>query len=156
MLPESICTIPLQARASDVQVGKLRQRSSVSRMPCFVNIFGTFRGTWVQSDKNQGSPLRCPVDSISNITNYEIQWPGKLIARKIGQVSLVGGIYDWHNRRSGRKLILCIPPPVAHLHLAVDSTTVRVSEVHWFKIEVCLKWEMCQAELNTFDNSPVG
>jgi hypothetical protein len=78
-----------------------------------------------------------------------------LIARKIGQVSLVGCTYDWHNRRSERKLILCIPPPIARVHLAVDSMTLRVSEAHRFKIEVLLNWEMWQQELYTFENIPV-
>jgi hypothetical protein len=69
---------------------------------------------------------------------------------KIGAVSLVGNTYGWHNHRSGRKLILCIPPPIARVHLTVDSTTLRVSEAHRFQIEVRLKWEMCQPELYTF------
>jgi len=94
-------------------------------------------------------------DIFSNITNREIQRPGMLIARKIAQVSLVGCTDDWHNRRSGRELILCISPPIARVHLAVDSTTLRVSEAHRFKIEVHLKWEMCQQELYTFENIPV-
>jgi len=78
-----------------------------------------------------------------NITNREIQWPGMLIARTIGQVSLVGYTYDGHNCRSGRQLILCIPPRVARVHLTVDSTALRVSKAHRFKIDMCLTWEMC-------------
>jgi hypothetical protein len=34
----------------------------------------------------------------------------------------------------------------------VDSATLRVSEAHWFKIEVLLKWEMYQKERDTFEN----
>jgi hypothetical protein len=78
-----------------------------------------------------------------------------LITRKIGQVSLVGCTFDWHNRRSGRTLILRIPPPTARVHLAEDSSTLGVSKAHRFKIEVCLKWKMCQKELDTFENIPV-
>jgi len=89
-----------------------------------------------------------------NITNCEIQRPGMLIAGKIGQVSLVGCTYDWYNRRYCRKLILCIPLPVAGVHLAVYSATFRVCKAHRFIIEVRLKWEMCQKELNTFENIP--
>jgi hypothetical protein len=97
----------------------------------------------------------CAVDIFANIVNCEIQRTGMLIARKIGQVSLVRCTYDWHNRRSGRKLILRIPPPIAGVHLAVDSTTLIVSEANRFKIEMRLKWEMCQKELDTFENIPV-
>ena len=152
---ESICTIPFQAGASDVKMPQLRQHCSNRGMPCLVNVFGTFRGTWDQPDKNPGALFWRTADIFSNIANREIQRPGMLIARKIGQVSLVGCTNDGHNRCSGRKLILCIPPPIARVHLAVDSTTLRVSEAHRFKIEVRLKWEMCQKELDTFENIPV-
>jgi hypothetical protein len=77
------------------------------------------------------------------------------IARNIGQVSHVGCTYDWHNRRSGRKLILFIPRPIAHVHLAADLTTLGVREAHPFKIEVRLKLVMYQKELNTFEIIPV-
>jgi hypothetical protein len=77
------------------------------------------------------------------------------ITRKIGQGSLVGCTYDWHNRRSGSMLILCIPPPIARIHLAVDLSALRVIVAHWFKIEVPLKWEICQQDLDTFENIPV-
>jgi len=50
---------------------------------------------------------------------------------------------------------LHIPPPIARVYLAVDSMTLGDSEEHWFKIEVRLKWEMCQKELDTFENIPV-
>ena len=124
-------------------------------MPCFVNVLGTLWGTWDQPDKNPGALFWCAVDNFSNIANCEIQRPGMLIARKIGQVSLVGSTNDGHNCCSARKLILCIPPPIARVHLAVDSTTLSVSEAHRFKIEVRLKWEMCQKKLHTFENIPV-
>jgi hypothetical protein len=51
--------------------------------------------------------------------------------------------------------MLCIPSPFAWVHLAVDSTNLTVREADRFKIEVCLKWEMCQKELDTFENIPV-
>jgi len=78
-----------------------------------------------------------------------------LIAWKIGQVSLVGCPNDWHNRRSGRQVILRIPPPLTGVRLTVYSATFRVCEAHRFKIQVRLKWEMCQQELDTFENIPV-
>jgi len=140
---ESICTTPFQARASDVKLPKLRQQSSNCGMPCFVNVFGNFRGTWDQSDENQGMLFMSRAHMFSNINHCDIQWPGMLIARKPGQVSLVGCTYDWHNRHSGRKLILCIPPHVTHVHHTVTSTTQSVSHAQQFKIEVSLKWEMC-------------
>jgi len=152
---DSICTIPFQARARDVKIPKLRPHSSNHVMQCFVNLFGTFRGTWNPRDKNPVVVYRCLPDIFWNIMNREIQAPGVPIARTICQVSLIRCTYDWHNCRSGRKLILCIPPPVSRVHLTVDSTTLRVSEAHRFHFEVCLKWEMCQEELNTFENIPV-
>jgi len=152
---ESICTIPFQAGASDVKMPQLRQDSSNCGMLCIVNVFGTFRGTWDQPDKDTGELSECTADIISNTTNCEIQRPGLLIGRKIGQMSLVGCRNDWHNSRSGRKMTLCIPPPIPHAHLAGDSTTLRVSKAHHFTIEKCLKWEMCQKELDTFENIPV-
>jgi len=124
-------------------------------MPSLVNVFGTFRGTWDQPDNDPAALLRCTADIFSNITNCEMQRPGMLIARKIGQVSLVGCTNEGHNRCCSRKLIWCIPPPIARVHLAVDSATLRVSEAHRSKIEVRLKWEMCQKELDTFENIPV-
>jgi hypothetical protein len=78
-----------------------------------------------------------------------------LIAPKIRQLSLVGCTYNWHKRYSARKLLFCIPPPVALVHFAVDSTILWVSKVHQFKIEVRLRWEMCQMELNEFENNTV-
>ena len=41
------------------------------------------------------------------------------------------------------------------MHLTVYSVAFRVCEAHWFKIEVRLKWEMCQKELNTLEKIPV-
>jgi len=101
---ESICTIPFQAGASDVKMAQLRKHTSNCGMPCLVNVFGTFRGTWDQPDKNPGALFGCMADIILNITDREIQQPGLLIARKIGQVSLVRCTFDWHDHRSGRKL----------------------------------------------------
>ena len=149
---ESICTIPFQAWARDVRMPKLRQHCSNCGMPCFVNIVSIFRGTYDQSGENPGSLVRCTMDIVSNITNWAIQRPGRLITRKIGQRSLVRCRYDCHNHPSSRKLILCIQPPVARVHPAVDWTTLRVSDAHWFKIEVCLKWEICYEGQDIFEN----
>jgi hypothetical protein len=52
-------------------------------------------------------------------------------------------------------LIFRIPPPIAGVHFAVESTTHGVSEALRFTFEVRLKWEMCQKELDTFENIPV-
>jgi hypothetical protein len=123
-------------------------------MPGFVNVLGTFRGTWDQPNKNPGEFFWCAADTFWNSTNCKIQWPGMLIARKICRVRVVGCTNDRHDPPSGRKLMLCIPPPFAMVHLIVDSTNLTVREAHRFKIEVCLKWEMCQKELDTFENIP--
>ena len=90
---ESISTIPFQARASNVKMPKLRQHISNRGMPCLINVFGTFRWTWNQPDKNPGALFSWKAEIISNVTNCEIQRPGMLIARKIGQVSLLGCTY---------------------------------------------------------------
>jgi hypothetical protein len=58
-------------------------------MPSLANVFGTFRGTCDQPDKNPGLVIWGTADIFSNITNCDIQWLGMLIARKIGPVSLV-------------------------------------------------------------------
>jgi len=152
---ESICTIQFQARASDVKIPKLRQHSSNRRIPGFVIILGTFQGTWDQPAKNPGALFSCAVYTFWNITNCEIERPGMLIARIISQLILVGCTYDWPNRRSCKKLILCIPPPMTRVYLAVDSITFRVSEGHRFEIEVRMKWEICHKEMDTFENIPV-
>jgi hypothetical protein len=78
-----------------------------------------------------------------------------LIARKTGHLSLVGSTHDWHNCCSGRKLSLCIPPPIARVVPPEDATILRGREGHRFKIEVRLKWEMWQMELGKFENIPV-
>jgi hypothetical protein len=124
-------------------------------MPCFVNVSGTLRGQWNQPNQNPEVLFCCAVDIFWNITNCEIQWPGMLIAQKNFHMSHFRCPYDWHNCRSGRKLILVIPQPMSRVHLAVDSTTLGVSQAHRVKIEVRLKWEMCQKELDTFENIPV-
>jgi len=118
------------------------QHCSNHGMPCLVSIFGTFRATWDQPNEDPAAPFRYPPDIISNITNREIHQPGILIARKIGQVSLVGCTNDWHTCCPGRKLILRIPPPIAGAHLAVCSATFRVCKALLFKIEVHQKWEI--------------
>ena len=152
---ESISTIPFQGGTSYVKIVEWGQHGSKRRMPCLVSIFGNFQGTGDQPNKNPGALLGCTADIISNITNCEITRPGMLIARKIGQVSLVGCTYDWHNCRSGRKLSLHIPPPIAGVHLTEYLAIVRVCKVHRLKIEVHMRWEMCQQELDTFENIPV-
>ena len=155
LLLKSICTIPVQARASNVKMPELRQHSFNHGIPGFVIVLDTFWGSLDQPENNPGGLFRCEADIFSNITNCEIQRPGMLITRKIGQLRLVGCTYDWHNCRSCMKLIACIAPPIASVHLIVDSTTLRVRKTHWFKIEVRLKWEMGQTELYTFENIPV-
>jgi len=152
---ESISTIPFQAWASNVTMPKLRLHSSSRRMQGFVNVFGTSLGTWYQADKNDGALFWGAADIISNITNREIQQAGMLIAQKDCQVSLGGCTTDWHNCRSSRKLILCIPPPITGVHLAVYSTTLRDCEVHRFEIQVCLQSKMCYEKLDIFENIPV-
>jgi len=110
---EFICTIPFQAGTSDVKIPEWGQHCSNCGMPCLVRIFGTFRGTWNQRNDNLCEHVRCPPDIFANITNCEIQWAGMLIRLIIGSVNLVGCTNDWYNCHSCRKLIWCIPPPVA-------------------------------------------
>jgi hypothetical protein len=152
---ESFRTVPFQATASDVKIPEWGQHCSNHGMPCLVNIFGTFPRTGNQPNKTPGAHFRCTADIISNITDREIQRPGMLVARKICQVSLVGCTNDWHNLHSSRNQILRIPPPIAGDHLAVYSATCRDCKAHRLKIDVCLKWDMCQNEQYTFENIPV-
>jgi hypothetical protein len=119
-----------------------------------MNVFNSFRGTEDEPRKYQGSLFRCPADIFVNFTNCEIWRPGMLIVRNISQVSLVGSTYDWHNCRSSRTSILCIPPPIARVHPAVDLSALRVSEANHVTLEVRQKWKICQKELDTFQNIP--
>jgi hypothetical protein len=153
--PDSISTVPFQLRASDVKIPEWEQHCSNCGMPCLVSIFGTFRRTEDQPNKNPGMLCRCMVDNISNITDGEIQWPAMVVMRESGYVGLVGCTNNCHNRRSSRKLILGVPQPIACIYRAVYSATFRVCKVHQFTIEVYLKWEMCHEELYTFENIPV-
>jgi len=115
---ESISKIPFRARASDVKMLEWGQHYSNCGMPCLGSIFGTFWRTGDQLNMNPCAIFRCTVDIFLNITVYEIQWPGMLVAQKIDPVGLVETTNDWHNRRSIRKLILHIPLPIACVHLA--------------------------------------
>jgi hypothetical protein len=49
-------------------------------------------------------------------------------------------------------LIMSIAPPIARVHLAVDSTALTVSEAPRFETEVSLKCEMCQKKLDISQN----
>jgi len=149
---ESISKIPFQARASDVKIPEWGQQCSNHGMPCLVSIFGTFRATGDQPNKNPGALFRCTAGIFSIITDHEIQRPGMLVSQTIGQVGLGRCTTDWHNRPFNRKLMLRIPPPIACVQLTVYSVTFWVCKVHQFKIEVCLKWERCQKRLYTFES----
>jgi hypothetical protein len=46
--------------------------------------------------------------------------------------------------------MLSIPPPIASVHLTVDSMSLRVSKAHWFNIEVYLQSELRKTDLDTF------
>jgi len=152
---ESISPVPFQARASDVNILEWGQHCSNRGMPCLVRIFLTFRRIGDQPKQNPGVVFRFTADIFSIITDHEIQRPGMLVVRKIGQVGLVGYTNAWQNCRSSRKLILHMPPPMACVQLAVYSASNRVCKELRFKIEVSLKWEMCQKELYTFEKIPV-
>jgi len=67
--PESISTIPFPATASDVKIPQWGQHCANCGLPCLVRIFGTFRGTGDQPDKNPVEYFRCAADIFSNITN---------------------------------------------------------------------------------------
>ena len=66
---ESISTIPFQAAASYVKIPECGQHCSNRGMPCLISIFGTFRGTSVQPNKNPGGLFRFAADIFSNISN---------------------------------------------------------------------------------------
>jgi hypothetical protein len=93
----------------------------------------------------------CHADVFLNVTNYKMQRLGILITEKVGHVSLVRCTYDWHNCRSSRKLILCIPPAITHANVTEDLMTITFRKEHLFKIEAYLKWGICQRELDTLD-----
>jgi hypothetical protein len=101
---------------------------------------------------NAWKHCRCKSDIISQFTNRVIQRPGMLVTRVIGPVGVVRCTNNCHNCCSSRKLILCISPPIAWVHLAVDLATFRVCLVHSFKINVRLTWEIRQKYLYTCAN----
>jgi hypothetical protein len=93
-------------------------------MKCLISIFGTVWGTGYHYNQNPGTLSKCAVDIFTNTTDHDIQHPGMLGTRKIGQVDLVRCTNDWHNCRSSRKLVLSMLPPIACVHLAVYMATV--------------------------------
>ena len=137
---EYICTIPFQPGTSDIKIPEWEQHCSNSGMPCHLRTFGTFRRIWNWPKEQPRLLLWCLPDIFAYITNRGKQWPGMLIVWKNGQVSFVGCTNEWYYRRSCRRLIICIPPPVAGVHLAVYSATLQVGEVHWFDFKVRLEW----------------
>jgi hypothetical protein len=72
-----------------VKIQEWGQHCSNRGMPCLVSIFGTFRRTGDQPNKNPGGLFRCTADIFSNVTNREILRLGMLVTRKFGQVVLV-------------------------------------------------------------------
>jgi len=152
---KSISPNPFQPRTSNVNSPEWGQQCSNLGIPCLISVFGTFWRTLNQLNNNPGVLFGCTVDIFSSITNREIQHQGMLIVSNIGHVNLVGCPHDWYNCRSGRKVILWISLPVACVYLAVYSATFWVCAACRIKSEVCVKLEMCQTELNSFENTPV-
>ena len=136
---ESISTIPFQASATDVKIPEWGQYCSHCKMACLISNFLSIRGTADQPNKSPAPLIWCTADIYSNITDREILWPGILVTRKFHQVDLVRRTNNWHNCPSSRKLILCIPPPIARVHLAEYSANFGVCKVHQFQIKVYLK-----------------
>jgi len=137
--PKSIRTISVRARTSYVNIPEWGQHGSNCRMPYLISIFVSFRGTYDQPNKTPDALFWCVANTLLNISNGEIQWPGMLITWNICQVSLVGCTNNWHNGRSSRKLILRMTPQIAHFHFASDWATFRVSKVEQCNMEGCLK-----------------
>jgi len=48
-----------------------------------------------------------------------------------------------------------IPPLIDGIHLAEYLVIAQVREAQQVKIEVQLKWEMCQNKLETFEHIPI-
>jgi len=114
-----------------------------------VNVFDTFQGTWYQPYNNPGMLFPCLQAIFWNITKCELQQPGPmLVVQNIGQVSVVGRTNDWDNQCSTSQSILCVSLQFTFIHLAINSTTLKVNEMHWSNLEVCLTWKMCLEELD--------
>jgi len=152
---ESIITKSFQARTGYDKIPEWGEHSCNCGMQCLISIFGSFRMVGDQPNEKPGTHSRCQADILSNIPNCEIQHPGMQIARKIGQMILIGRTNHWHNCHSGRKRDLHIPPPITRVYVAIYSAICLVQETHRFKIEVHLKREMCQKELYRFQDIPV-
>jgi len=94
---ESICTIPFPARASDVKMPMLGQHRSNRGMSCSIKVFGTFRVTGDQPNKNLGWFLGVRRISfrIVPIVKYSSQesWsPEKLIKWFLSNAQMTGTI----------------------------------------------------------------
>jgi len=152
---DSIGTMPFQAGTTNIKIAVWGQHSSNSRIPYLISFCCAFQGIGDQPNKNPGALFSCLVDIFSNGTNCEIQWPGMVIAWKIGQESLVRCTNEWANHHSSRILKLRILPPITRVNLAVYSAMFKLCKADQLKIEVRLTWEMCKMVLYTFENIQV-
>jgi len=117
---ESIRIVPFQAGTSYLKILEWGQHSCNCRLPCLFSIFGPLWRLGDQPNKNPGARFGFGVDIILSIIMCKIPQPARLVARHILQISLVRCINNWHNCRSSRIIILKIPPPITHGHLAVN------------------------------------
>jgi len=149
---KSIGTVQFLAETSYVKIPERGQHSSNHILHCIFTFFSTSWGTCHQPDEHADAVCWHVAAIVSNVTNCDIQLPGMLLPWKVSEVTNIRYTNEWLNCHSGRKLILCIHLWNACLHLAVYFLTFWICRVHWFIIEMGLKWEMCQIELCTFQN----
>jgi len=154
LLSASVSLVPFAGWTRFVKISGWVQHSSNCIVPGFFSVFATFWGICDKPHKTVRALFRNPAHMLLNSTSGENWGPGMLIAWIIWKVSLIRFVEDWHNHCPGRKLILCILPPIGYIWFAGYSITVLVSEQHRFTIVVFLKWGSCQQELDTFKCIP--
>jgi len=79
MSPESISKILFPTMTSNIKMRKLKMHNSNHVMPCVVNVFGTYWRLRNEPDKIPGVHCGNEADTVSIISNCEIQWRAMLI-----------------------------------------------------------------------------
>jgi len=141
---ESIRTISFGAGISNAQIPEWGQHSSNCQMPCLIGSVGIFPVIWNQLNGNPGAPVWCLADTFSDISHSEIPLPGMQIASKIGQVSYLRWINNFHNHRSGSMQMVYIPPPIAWIDCAEYQKAFQVSKAHQIKFDMHQQWDISE------------
>jgi len=132
--PESIWTIPFQGRGGDVRMPKLKQDRFKHLMACFVNVLGTFQGTWHWPNETQGALFTYAADIFCNIIamrySGEACWsPEKLVGKFWFDVKMNATIFAPAGYRSCvfcNQSLVIIMLQIPHPSLLVNLTVFKL------------------------------